>query len=124
MAELLLARLANDLGKIVVRPAPSGVPFIIDAQQAAERQIHHAVRVARSSDYPRNPVQKPLRTNKAVYKQAGGVSEDDSGRGRVAHACIMAIMRSERQSVSDPVIHCAVRGPCTAELAGDINASW
>jgi len=42
MAKLLLARFADDSGKLLVRPAPSGAPLIIDAKQAAERQVRHA----------------------------------------------------------------------------------
>jgi hypothetical protein len=39
---LLLARVADNLGQLLNGPAPSGAPFIVNAKQAAKRQVDHA----------------------------------------------------------------------------------
>jgi hypothetical protein len=81
--KLVLAHLADDICQLLGGPAPSGAPFIIDAEQGAKRQVRHVHRVARPSDYQPDLAQDPLGTGESVYMQASGVSECDSGRRNV-----------------------------------------
>ena len=102
MTKLLLACFEDNLGQLLVRRAPSGAPFIIDAVQAAKRQIHHAVFVGRPCDYQVDLVQDPLRTGLSGYVQASGMSECDSGRRNIGIRHLHAtIPERVRQGIVD-----------------------
>ena len=50
MTKLLLACFEDNLGQLLVRPAPSGAPFIIDAVQAAKPPSGKSITLSSQAD--------------------------------------------------------------------------